>query len=145
MNQYIAEVIVCIITGAFTILSLVIQKKQDKVVDKIDKKIMFSEKERSLRQQLTNLSKERESIIHDMMILIMDTNLELLRAIELTSEVTLVGTASSNVYNQARLLKEKFEKTNDQIEAINKEYNLVVEMSREAEKELKKLQQKESD
>lgn len=138
MDQYFTEILVCIITGAFTILSLYVQKKQDKVVEKIDKKTMFMEKEKLLQNKISTLSKQRESIIHNMMILIMDTNLELMKAIETSNNTTIA--ASDEVYRKAKKLKEEFDKNTSDINAINKEYEIVVEMAAEAQKEIDKLQ-----
>ena len=139
MDQYIAEIVICIITGTFTILSLVLQKKQDKIVEKIDKKTMFIEKEKLLQQKLVDLSKERESIIHSMICLIMGINLDVVQAIEIAGVLKL-DYETNDVYELAADLKRRFEKTNQEIAEITREYELVTEMAIEAQKELEKMQ-----
>ena len=139
MDQYIAEIVICIITGTFTILSLVLQKKQDKIVEKIDKKTMFIEKEKLLQQKLVDLSKERESIIHSMICLIMGINLDVVQAIEIAGVLKL-DYETNDVYELAADLKRRFEKTNQEIAEITREYELVTEMAIEAQKELEKIQ-----
>ena len=57
MDQYLSTVIVAVITGIFSIITLIIQKRQDKVINKIDEQTMFIEKERKLKQvDILNLS-----------------------------------------------------------------------------------------
>ena len=75
MDQYLSAVIITIITGIFSIITLKMQKKQDKVIDKIDQQTAFIEKEKSLKQKLTAKEKECESLIHGIMLMILDTNM----------------------------------------------------------------------
>lgn len=137
MDQYFAEIVVVLITGAFSILSIIVQKRQDKIVSSIDKKTVFMEKERELRKRIDNLSREREDIIHNMMILILDSNLELMRALESSKDSSL----HSQLYENAKSLKESFEKTTEKLEDINKEYQIVNDMAKEAQAEIERLQQ----
>lgn len=137
MDQYFAEIVVVLITGAFSILSIIVQKRQDKIVSSIDKKTVFMEKERELRKRIDNLSREREDIIHNMMILILDSNLELMRALESSKDSSF----HSQLYENAKSLKESFEKTTEKLEDINKEYQIVNDMAKEAQAEIERLQQ----
>lgn len=137
MDQHFAEIVVVLITGAFSILSIIVQKRQDKIVSSIDKKTVFMEKERELRKRIDNLSREREDIIHNMMILILDSNLELMRALESSKDSSL----HSQLYENAKSLKESFEKTTEKLEDINKEYQIVNDMAKEAQAEIERLQQ----
>lgn len=137
MDQYFAEIVVVLITGAFSILSIIVQKRQDKIVSSIDKKTVFMEKERELRKRIDNLSREREAIIHSMMILILDSNLELMKTLESSN-----GSSFHNqLYENAKTLKESFEKTTEQLEDINKEYQIVNDMAKQAQAEIERLQQ----
>ena len=79
MDQYLSTVIIAVITGIFSIITLLIQRKQDKVINKIDKQAIFIEREKSLKQKMRQKEKEREMIIHEIMILILDTNLSILK------------------------------------------------------------------
>ena len=57
MDQYLSTVIIAIITGVFSVITLIIQKKQDRVINKIDEQTMFIEKEKALKQKLTKKEK----------------------------------------------------------------------------------------
>ena len=52
MDQYLSTVIISIITGIFSLITLLIQKKQDKVISKIDNQTVFIEREKMLKQKL---------------------------------------------------------------------------------------------
>ncbi len=138
MDQHFAEIIVVLITGIFSILSIIVQKRQDKIVSSIDKKAIFLEKERALKKRMDDLSRKREMIIHEMMILILDSNLELMKSVESSKDSSF----HDQIYNNANILKDSFEDTNQQIENINKEYQIVIDMAKEAQLEIERLQSK---
>ena len=137
MDQHFAEIIVVLITGIFSILSIIVQKRQDKIVSSIDKKAIFLEKERTLRKRIDDLSREREVIIHSMMILILDSNIELMKLIDKNDL-----SSHNPIYDSAVELKQLFDKTNEQLVDINKEYQLVIDMAKEAQAEIERLQKK---
>lgn len=138
MDQHFAEIIVVLITGIFSILSIIVQKRQDKIVSNIDKKAIFLEKERVLKKRIDDLSRKREMIMHQMMILILDSNLELMKSVESSKDSSF----HDQIYNNANILKDSFENTNQQIENINKEYQIVIDMAKEAQLEIERLQSK---
>ena len=137
LDQHFAEIIVVLITGIFSILSIIVQKRQDKIVSSIDKKAIFLEKERTLRKRIDDLSREREVIIHSMMILILDSNIELMKLIDKNDL-----SSYNPIYDSAVELKQLFDKTNEQLVDINKEYQLVIDMAKEAQAEIERLQKK---
>lgn len=139
MDQYLSTVIITLITCVFSVITLVIQKKQDKVINKIDEQTLFIEKEKALRQKLTQKEKDRESIIHEIMILILDTNLYILKNSQINNEGSILN---DDVFKTSDDLKEKFAKVSDDIETIAKEYEMVLNMTAEFQEELKKVQDK---
>ena len=132
MDQYLSTVIIALITGIFSIITLIIQKKQDKVIDKIDEQTLFIEKEKALRQKLTAKEKERESLVRDIMMLILDTNLYIMKNNVEKEELLDVTNA------EADKLKEKFSKLAEEIEEISKEYELLLDLSEEFQHESEK-------
>lgn len=135
MDQYLSTVIIAVITGLFSVITIIIQKKQDKVINKIDEQTMFIEKEKDIKQKLNKCEKEREAIIHDMLILILETNLYIVNTIDhLTIDET--------VFTQSDELKEKFQKISKDIEELNKEYNIVLDMTKEFNNEMSKRNKK---
>jgi tRNA/tmRNA/rRNA uracil-C5-methylase (TrmA/RlmC/RlmD family) len=125
MDKYLSTVIISIITGVFSIITLLIQKKQDNVINKIDEQTTFLERERDLKQKLADKEKERENIIYDMIILTLETNMTLLSNYEELSGTTL----NQELYKKSKELKEKFDRINSEIANITREYEIVIEMS----------------
>ena len=124
MDQYLAGVICALIGAVVSIVTLIAQKKSDKVLNKIDEQTVFIEKERELRKRLNQKEKERDLVIHEMMILIMDTNLKIV------CENHIAGTAEgSSALAKSEELKMRYYQITKEIEEIRKEYDIVMDMT----------------
>lgn len=134
MDQYISTVVVSLITGIFGIITLLIQKNSNKMVSKIDKQTVFIEKEKGVKQKLDKKKKEKEDAIHEVMMLILDTNLKILRNMTPTDS-TIVD---ESVFRRAEELKALFEQLSDDIDIINREYELVLDMAKQFKNETEK-------
>ena len=127
MDQYLSSVIIAIITGLFGIITILLQKKSDKVVNKIDKQTVFIEKEKVVDQKLKKKEKEKEQLIHEVMLLILDTNMAILKNVYDTSEISNV--VDKAVFNRSDELKKLFDQVTEEIDDINKEYEIIMEMT----------------
>lgn len=125
MDQYLSTVVIALITGIFSVVTLIIQKKQDKVINKIDEQTAFIEKEKSIKQKLVKKQEEKESILQEIMVLILDTNLQML-----TKSYPTIDRPVADVFSNAKNLKDKFKKVNDEIAEIDKEYNMLLEITK---------------
>lgn len=132
MDQYIATIIVAIITGIFSVATIIIQKRQDKVITKIDEQTAFMDKEQDIRKRLTAKEKEREQLMYEVMILVLDTNLHILKNTESTED----GTTEDAAFNQSENLKLRFKELSDSIKDLNKEYDLILDMTSQFRAEL---------
>ena len=136
VDQYLSTVIIAAMTGVFSVITLILQKRQDKIINKIDEQTMFIKKEKGLKQKLVQREKERESIIQEIMILILDTNLHILKNTQIAG-ATIVD---PNVLERSEVLKTKFSDTSNAIKEITKEYEMVLDMNDIFTKELEKVQ-----
>ena len=136
MDQYISTVIIAGMTGIFSVITLIVQRRQDKVIKKIDEQTMFIEKEKGLKQKLVQREKEREAIIQEIMILILDTNLHILKNTQIAGATIVDGT----VFQQSENLKLRFSEVNISIKEITKEYEMVLDMTSVFQRELEKVQ-----
>lgn len=136
MDQYLSAVIIAGMTGIFSIITLIIQKKQDRIVNKIDEQTMFIEKEKGLKQKLVKQEKERERIIQQIMILILDTNLHILKGNQSAGSIIIDPT----VFEKSENLKDSYTKVTDSIKELSKEYEMVIDMTNVFQKELEKAQ-----
>jgi hypothetical protein len=76
---------------------------------------------------LISKEKERESVIQDILVLILDTNLHILRNTQIAGAVLV----DDEVYNKSEELKKKFFIITDSIKEITKEYEMVLDMTNE--------------
>ena len=72
MNEYASAIIVAVITGVFSIIAIVIQRKQDKVLKDIDEKSKIIEQDRKLRQQINTEEKNLQLIPYEMIRLMIN-------------------------------------------------------------------------
>lgn len=132
MDQYLSTVIVALITGAFSIIAIIIQKRQDKVISKIDEQTTFIEQERGLKQELDQKERECNLLINNIMVLILDTNLAILKSGDNAN-------INKNVYEQAENLKDEFVKTLKAVNELREKYQLVLDMTSKFQKEIEKV------
>ena len=131
MDQYLSTVIVAIITGAFSVVTLIIQKRQDKVINKIDEQTMFIEKERKLKQDLAKKEKERVEIIYKVMMLILETNLAIIKMTDYPDNPNV----NRNMFEHSEKLKESFETISKDLNELNKEYEMIMNLTTELHRE----------
>ena len=136
MDQYLSTVIIAAMTGIFSIITLIIQKRQDKIINKIDEQTMFMEKEKGLKQKLIQREKERGNIIQEIMILILDTNLQIIK----NTQINEASVVDDTVFDRSSQLKKRFGEVSNSINEITKEYEMVLSMTSEFQKELEKVQ-----
>jgi len=128
MDQYLSTVIIALITGVFSVITLIIQKKQDHIVSKIDEQTSFIEKEKALKQKLAKKEKEEELLIHEIMILILNTNLEIL---EHTN-----GLVTDEIKNKSEELQKGFAELTAEIDVLSREYQMVLDLTSEFQKKI---------
>lgn len=139
MDQYLSTVIIALLTGLFSVITMVIQKKQDKVINKIDEQTMFIEKEKALRQKLLQKEKDRESLIQEVMILILDTNLHILKNTQIAGAVVV----DEDVYKTSETLKSRFEEVSAAIRDLTTQYEIVLDMTSQFQKEIEKVREEQ--
>lgn len=131
MDANIATVLVALIGVIGTTITAIINKKQKVVMQKVEKQNLFVAKEKGLRQKLNQKEKEREETIHDVMLLILDTNISILKN---TASKDLVD---SEVFKKSEELKQRFNDISESIDDIYREYEIVLEMTNSFQEEIK--------
>lgn len=122
MDQYLSTVIIAVITGVFSIITLMIQKKQDKVITKIDEQTKFIAREKKLKQQLIEKEREKDELINKIMLLILDTNLFILKNSD---------NSHSEVFELSEELKKQYDQISSDIQKIKTEYEMVLNITAE--------------
>lgn len=78
MNEYMSAIIVAIITGVFSVIAIIIQRKQDKVIKDIDEKSKILAQDKQLKQQIHAEEKKLELITYEMVRLMIEGTVALL-------------------------------------------------------------------
>ena len=120
MDQYLSAVIIAAITGAFSVITVLIQKHQEKVINKIDDQTKVIKKEKELKRRLAGYERERQDLINTIMILILDTNLTVMQA---TDNGTVALTPALQTSDD---LKKKCKEISEKIADVNREYQMIL-------------------
>lgn len=136
MDQYVASVMVAIITGIFSVVVILVQKRQDKVINELDEKTTFIDKESEVKKRLYLKEKEREKLMYEIMILVLETNLLILKN---TDGASLTD---QSFFERSKTLHDNYDSVTKNIEEISKEYDLVLEMTAQIRSQLEKIPKK---
>ena len=130
MDQWIATIVVTIITGIFSIVTIVVQKQQDKAIKRIDEQSKIAQKEKELREVLNEKRMQLGILANDMMILVLNTNLLIIDSVDkgedVSREVKEIRKESQKLvdkYDNVRAELDEIVKTHDVIEDLNDDFN----------------------
>lgn len=130
MDAGVATVIVALLGMIGSLGGAIITKRQKLISQKVEKQNIFITREKGIRQRLNQKEKEREETIHDVMLLILDTNLSILKN---TQHGDLVD---DEVFKKSEELKKRFNDISNSIDDIYKEYELILEMTKNFQDEV---------
>lgn len=130
MSPEIATVIVALIGLMGTLITTVMTRHQKAIKETVEKQNIFIEKEKGIRQKLNEKQKEKEDIIHEVMILILETNMAILRNTQGAEGV------DEEVFRKSMELENKFVEISNALDDIYREYELILEMTKSFEDEL---------
>lgn len=131
MDQYLSAVVVAFITGVFGVIGIIVSKRQDKQLENLDKQTASFNKERDIKQKLLLKEKERETLMYDVMILTLETNLLILKNTHHDPE------DDTQVFERSKNLRERYIELTDSIKEAAKEYDIVLEMGSQLRQEMK--------
>lgn len=126
MDENITEIIIALITGMFSILMIITNRRNDKVTDNIEKKSVLLSKREVIKSKMDMIARDREMIIHSMMVLILDSNIEVMKIMDAsTNEKSEVH---KRIYNDAEDLKKQFDDTSARLKDIENDMNMIQEL-----------------
>ena len=134
MDENLSTVIVAAMTGIFSIITLLIRKKDSGVIDKINQQQSFFEREKKLKQELDTKEKILKKIFQDLDLLLVDTNIELVKLHNEVDSETL-----NKLHQQHVEIKNKIINITNEIDDITKEYQIVILMTEELRAEYEKM------
>ena len=128
MNEYASAIIVAVITGVFSIIAIVIQRKQDKVLKDIDEKSKIIEQDWKLRQQINTEEKNLQLITYVMIRLMIDC----------TTNVIINYSNSPNAENKetyirsANELNSKYQITHEKLDELYTQNEVIKQLTENA-------------
>ena len=128
-------VIIAIITGLFSTVSILIKNRQEKVITKIDEQNQIIEKEKLVKDHLDQLDKECRDIVQDIIVLILDTNLSLL-----SKHGDFSDARDLELKSRSEEYKRRLNDVRNSINDLGKEYEMILNVSNLYREELKKIQ-----
>lgn len=134
MDENLSTVIVAAMTGIFSIITLLIRKKDSGVIDKINQQQSFFEREKKLKQELDTKEKILKKIFQDLDLLLVDTNIELIKLHNEVDSETL-----NKLHQQHVEIKNKIINITNEIDDITKEYQIIILMTEELRAEYEKM------
>ena len=135
MDDNLSAIIIAVITGLFSTLSLVIKSRQEKVITKIDTQNEIMQKEKALRDRLKECEKERMDAVKEIIVLILDTNLRILERYGNIDEKKDLP-----LFDRAVINKRRLEEVSDSLKSLLREYEMILDVSTLFQQEVEKLQ-----
>lgn len=133
MYEFLAAVIVAVITGTFSVVTLLIQKHQSKIINRIDNQTSIMQKEKDLREELRHMEEQRSEIIQRAIMLMLEATTMVITHLDETSEI------SSDIVKEFSKINESYQTLTKDIEDMNDEYKIVLDASRELKQELERV------
>jgi predicted transcriptional regulator with HTH domain len=137
MDPNVATIIVAIFTGIFSIITLLIQKDQRKLLSKIDEQTVFMEKEKAIKQRISELNRQRDIYIQEMTLLKLDA---ILRVV--LTDPSAAQASIDDIINKTNEIEVKYNDVIEEIDDANKEYELIINMGNEIKDMMKEKQKK---
>jgi len=135
MDDNLSAIIIAVITGLFSTLSLVIKSRQEKVITKIDTQNEIMQKEKALRDRLKECEKERMDAVEEIIVLILDTNLRILERYGNIDEKKDLP-----LFDRAVINKRRLKEVSDSLKSLLREYEMILDVSTLFQQEVEKLQ-----
>ena len=123
MNEYTSAIVVAIITGVFSVIAIIIQRKQDKVLNDIDEKSKIIEQDRKLRQQINLEEKNLQLVTYEMVKLMIDCTMNVLINCANVQDPTVKDQyiqAANELKAKYKVIREKLDDLYTQNEVIRK-------------------------
>jgi len=120
--EYIAQIILAIIAAITTVVTVILQKKQDNLTTKIDKSSNLLKHKEDIEQQIELIELKHRNIIDTALLLILDTNLDLL----VDKGINVDDRIKENIKKIHETLSDLSDKTSE----IDKKYSVLLDLSK---------------
>ena len=137
MDVNIATIIITLITGIFSIITIKIQKTEGSMMNKIDEHTVFIKKEKAMKQKLVNAEKKRDVIIEQITLFSMRINTHILLSIKGIDQKVLSDFKQTSIE-----LENSYKDVSEYIKTTSNEYELLVDILNAMQDDIDKVQGK---
>ena len=123
MDPNVATIIVAVFTGIFSVITLLIQKDQRKLLNKIDEQTVFMEKEKAIKQRISELNRQRDIYIQEMTLLKLDAILRVVLSDPCAAQANI-----DDIISKTSEIESKYIEVIEDIVDANKEYEIIINM-----------------
>jgi len=123
MDPNVATIIVAVFTGIFYVITLLIQKDQRKLLNKIDEQTVFMEKEKAIKQRISELNRQRDIYIQEMTLLKLDAILRVVLSDPCAAQANI-----DDIISKTSEIESKYIEVIEDIVDANKEYEIIINM-----------------
>lgn len=119
MNEHLATVVIALIGGIVSIVTIIIQKNNSGTIKDINDQMAMIEDENELKKKIDDIKKGMEDTIYNMQILLVDTNICMLNDNHDLDKI-------KSLTERADELKKNYVKLNEKFDEYLKEYQMVL-------------------
>lgn len=119
MNEHLATVVIALIGGIVSIVTIIIQKNNSGTIKDINDQMAMIEDENELKKKIDDIKKDMEETIYNMQILLVDTNICMLNDNHDVEKI-------KSLTERADELKKNYVKLNEKFDEYLKEYQMVL-------------------
>ena len=121
--EWITPVLLAIVTGVFSVITIKVQRGQDKVINQIDERTVFMEKEKSIKQEKMKIEDKKDAIMKEIIILLLESDMALLKNTAPDEDFT------RKLVTKSESLMKSYNDIESEMIDINKKWDLLLSMS----------------
>jgi hypothetical protein len=134
MDPTLSTVLITVITGVFSVITLLINRNQNKLEDKLDEQNIVIEREKVIRQKLVQSEKKRDAVVQKMTILSLKVNVLLLTSLRDLVDQTVIDDLKAT----SKELETTYKDALNEIKSVSDEYDMLLSVSKDLKEQMAK-------
>ena len=118
--EYLAQIILAIIAAVTTILTVILQRKQDDITDKIDQSNNLLKHKQDVENQIDLIALKHQSVLDKILLFILDININISKKLEIEVSDSLKNEVDDNI----NIIKD----LSKQYDELNKKYSVLMDL-----------------
>jgi len=120
--EYLAQIILAIIAAVTTILTVILQRKQDNITNKIDKGNDILKHKQDVENQLEVIAVQRQLVLDKLLLFILDIDINISKKLEINVEQSLINEVDEAI--------QKIKDLSNQYAELDKKYSILLDLEK---------------